>query len=150
LTVMWSAMSLVLEKENKSLEDQLKVSCSAILGKPNIPAKKCLALMKEQITAHVDMGIPEFTASDVYLKIAEALPTDLKIVVNEMDILEKRVRIAALSPTYEDIDKVAKILRSVPCFVKIETGRADKTEKGVKYDLSFDIDCSTIPPPKAG
>ncbi len=150
LTIMWSAMSLVLEKENKNLEAQLKQICSAILGKPNIPAKKCLALMKEQITSHVDMGIPEFSASDVYIKVAEALPPGLNITVSEMDILEKRVRIAAQSPSYEDIDKVTAILRKIPCFIKLETGRTEKTEKGVKYNLSFDIDCSTIAPTKAG
>lgn len=150
LTIMWSALSLVLEKENKGLEDQLKTTCGVILGKPNIPSKKCLAMMKEQIASHVDMGIPEYTASDVYLKLAEVLPSSLKIVINELDILEKRVRIAALSPNYEDIDKITTILRKVPCFIKLETGRTEKTDKGVKYNLSFDLDCSVSTPNKAG
>ncbi len=151
LTIMWSAMSLVLDKENKSLDEQLKQTCSMILRQPNVPAKKCLAMMKEQIASHVDMGIPDFTASDVYVKLA-AIPPSINIVISELDILEKRVRIAASSPNYEDIDKVTAILRKIPCFVKLETGRTEKTDKGVKYNLSFDIDCSTSPatPAKAG
>lgn len=150
LTIMWSAQSLVLEKENKSLEEQLKATCASIIGKPNIPSKKCLALMKEQIASHVDMGIPEFSASDVYLKLAESLPSGLNIVIQELDVLEKRVKIAAQSPTYEDIDKVTAILRKIPCFIKLETGRTEKTDKGVKYNLSFDLDCTTSAPAKAG
>lgn len=145
LTVMWSTMSLVLDKENKSLDEQLKQTCSAILRQPNVPAKKCLAMMKEQITSHVDMGIPDFTASDVYIKLA-TIPTSINVVISELDILEKRVRITAQSPGYEEIDKVTAFLRKIPCFIKLETGRTEKTEKGVKYNLSFDIDCSTPPP----
>lgn len=150
LTILWSAQSLVLEKENKSLEEQLKTTCASIIGKPNIPSKKCLALMKEQIASHVDMGIPEFSASDVYLKLAESLPSGLNIIIQELDIIEKRVKIAAQSPTYEDIDKVTALLRKIPCFIKLETGRTEKTDKGVKYNLSFDLDCTTNVAAKAG
>lgn len=142
LTVMWSAMSLVSQKDNKIVEEQIKSSCAAILGKPNIIGKKCLTMMKEQISSNTDLGIPEFTASDVYLKTAEALPKDIKITVTEMDILEKKVRIAAESPSFEDIDKVAAILSKIPCFVKVEKGPAQQKDKLVKYNLSNDIDCS--------
>ncbi|MCA9507325.1 MAG: pilus assembly protein PilM [Myxococcales bacterium] len=150
LTIMWSAMSLVLDKENKTLTNKLKQTCSAILGKPNVNSKQCLSAMKEQISSHVDFGIPEFSASDVYIKLAESLSPEVKIVINEMDILEKRVRLSAQSPSYEDIDKVTSVLRKAPCFIKLETGRTEKTEKGVKYNISFDLDCSSSSPTKAG
>lgn len=149
-TVMWFAQSLVLGKENNLIDKQITSSCKSILGQANLSGKKCLTLMKEQINSQVDLGIPEFVASDVYLKLVEALPKDVKVILTELDILEKRVRVAAESPTYEDIDKVTNNIRQVPCFIKIETGRTEKTEKGVKYNLSFDIDCNADAAAKVG
>lgn len=145
LALLWAANSMVLDKENKVLEEKLKVTCASILGQSNIPAQKCLAQMKEQINSRNELGIPEFTAADVYLKTAEALPSDVSIVISEMDILENKMRIVAESPSFADIDKVVASLGKVHCFKKVENARAQASGKGVRYNLSSDIDCSATP-----
>lgn len=141
LTILWSASSLVLEKESAYLEHRLKAACSQILGQKNVASKKCLALMKEQISANVDLGVPDFTASDVYLKIAEFLPKDLNITVDELDVSEKKVRISASTASFEDVDKIAANLSKIPCFVSVEKGSAKQTGNLVKVTLSSDLDC---------
>lgn len=105
--------------------------------------------MKEQINTRNELGIPEFTAADVYLKTAEALPSDVNIVISEMDILENKMRIAAESPSFADIDKVVASLSKVHCFKKVENARAQASGKGVRYNLSNDIDCSASAPTPA-
>ena len=144
LTILWSASSLVLEKENSYLEGQLKAICGQILGQKNVSPKRCLAMMKEQISANVDIGIPEFTASDVYLRVAQALQPDIKVTVNELDVLEKKVRIAAETDSFESVDKVVTSLGKMSCFVNVEKGRAQQVSSGVKFNLSADLDCSPV------
>ncbi len=141
LTIMWSASSLVLGKENRHVEGQLKAVCSEILGQKNVVSKKCLAQMKEQIASNVSVGIPEFTASDVYIKTAEFLPKGLNVTVSEMDISEKKVRIVARTTGFEDVDKVFASLTKVPCFVNVEKGRAQQLDGSVEFQLSSDLDC---------
>jgi general secretion pathway protein L len=141
LTILWSASSLVLKKENEHVENSLKNACSDILGQRNIAPKKCLTQMKEQITASVDVGIPNFTASDIYLKMAEVLPKDLNITISELDILEKKVRISAETTSFENIDKIVANLNKISCLINIERGRAQQKDSLVKFNLSGDIEC---------
>jgi|GEM_PF-1606517 len=141
LTLMWSASSLVLEKESKHIENQLKAECLSILGQKNIAPKKCLAQMKEQIASNVDMGIPEFSASDIYVEAAKYLPSDLNVTINEMDISEKKVRLIARASSFEDVDKVVANLAKIPCFVNVEKGRAKQLDGTVEFQLSGDVDC---------
>lgn len=142
LTVMWFASSLVLDKENKHLQSELKNTCAQILGQKNIAAKKCLAQMKEQITANVDLGIPEFAASDVYLKFAELLPKELPITISDLDILEKKVRLTAKTASFEDVDKIYANITKIPCFVNVEKGRAQQDDGQVKFTISSDLECN--------
>ncbi len=142
LTVLWSASSLVLEKENQYIEGRLKTACSQILNQKNIAPKKCLTLMKEQISKQVDFGIPEFTSVDLYLKTAEVLPKELAITMSELDVMEKKVRISAETASFADVDKVVAHLSNIPCLVKIERGRAQQVGNVVKFSLSSDFDCN--------
>ena len=84
--------------------------------------------MKEQISSHIDFGIPDFTATDLYVKLAEFLPKELSITISELDVMEKKVRINAETTSFADVDKVVASLAAVPCLVKLERGRA--TEVG--------------------
>lgn len=142
LTILWSASSLVLDKENQYLDSRLKAACAQILGQKNVAPKKCLTMMKEQISSHTDLGIPEFTASDVYLKTAEFLPKELNITITELDVMEKKVRINADTGNFEDIDKVVSSLSNIPCFFKVEKGRAQQVGNVVKFSLSADFECN--------
>lgn len=141
LTVMWSASSLVLEKESRHIESLLKTVCSEILGQKNVAPKKCLAQMKEQIASNISVGIPEFSASDVYVKAAEFLPKGLNITISELDVSEKKVRITAKTSTFEDVDKVFASLTKIPCFVNVEKGSAKQLDGSVEFHLSSDVDC---------
>ncbi len=142
LIILWSASSLVLEKENQYLEGRLKTACSQILGQKNVAPKKCLTMMKEQISSQIDFGIPEFTATDLYVKTAEALSKELNITVSELDVMEKKFRINAETSSFADVDKVVASLSAIPCLVKIERGRAQQVGNVVKFSVSSDIDCN--------
>lgn len=146
ITIMWSANSLVLQKENSALEQRLKNVCTQILGQANVPAKKCLAMMQEQISTSSEVTLPEYTASDLLLKASELLPKDTKVVFSEFDVSEKKVRIAAEVSSFEDVDKVAINLNKVPCLVNIEKGAAQKKDDIVKVSFSGDIDCNPKQP----
>lgn len=140
LTIMYSAKSLVLDKENKTLEAQIHATCIEILGKSDVSTKKCLSLMKEQISARAEVEIPEFTAADVYLKAAQGLSKDINIIVGELDISEKKVRLTA-ETTYADMDKIVSSWSKIPCFVKVENTGAQPAGNKVKFTLTNDIDC---------
>jgi general secretion pathway protein L len=146
MTVMWSANSLVLQKENSHVEQRLKSVCMQILGQADIAPKKCLAMMQEQIATSTEVGIPEFTASDIYIKTAEMLPKELNVAISEMDVLDKKVRITAEVASFEDVDKVAANLGRIPCLVNIEKGSAQKKDAVVKVNFSSDIDCNPAQP----
>lgn len=146
ITIMWSANSLVLQKENVALEQRLKNVCTQILGQANVPAKKCLAMMQEQISTSSEVTLPEYTASDLLIKASELLPKDTKVVFSEFDVSEKKVRIAAEVSSFEDVDKVAVNLNKVPCLVNIEKGAAQKKDDIVKVSFSGDIDCNPKQP----
>ena len=120
LTILWASNSMVLNKENQVIETKLRSTCATILQQSNLPAKKCLAQMKEQISSRDELGIPDFTAADVYVKIAEGIPTDVNIVISEMEILEKKVRLVAESKNFADIDNVMASIKKIPCFVHVE------------------------------
>ena len=155
LGLMWSASSLVLDKENKAIEAHLKSTCAQILGKGDFPPKKCLAMMREQISARAEVEVPAFTAADAYLKTALGLPKDLAITVSEMDISiatsdkEKgKMRVTAESPSYADIEKVVASWSKIPCFNKVENTGAQPVGGQVKYNLSNDIDCQAARSPE--
>jgi general secretion pathway protein L len=154
LGLMWSASSLVLDKENKAIDAQLKATCMKILGKGDIPAKKCLAMMKEQISARAEVEIPAFTAADAYLKAAQGLPKDLALTVSELDIAiatsdkEKgKIRLTAESPSYADIDNVVANWSKIPCFIEVENTGAQPVGGQVKYTISNKIDCQAVRAP---
>lgn len=142
LILLYSANSMILNKENKHVQAELKRVCTSILRKNNVDSKKCLAMMKEQISTSISVGIPEFSASDVYLKTAEFMPADLKVTFSELDVLEKKVRISAKTTSFEDVDKAVANLKKVPCLRNIEKGRAQQAGESVQFTLSADIDCS--------
>lgn len=142
LTVMWYASSLVLDKESNHLEAELKTVCEGILGQKNVAPKKCLALMKEQITANVDVGIPDFAASDVFIKTAELVPNELKVTFSELDVSEKKVRLIAKTASFEDVDKLHANIKKIPCLVNVEKGKAQQLDGAVEFHLSSDIDCN--------
>lgn len=142
LVILWFAASMILEKENQYAENQLKNTCSQILGQKNVAAKKCLTLMKEQISSNTDLGIPDFTAADVYIKTAEFVPKTINLTITELDVLEKKVRINADTGSFEDVDKVVVAISAIPCFINVEKGRAQQVGTIVKFSLSADLDCN--------
>lgn len=145
-TILWSANSLVLQKESSSLEQRLKSVCTQILGQPNVTPKKCLAMMQEQIDTGNEVSIPEYTASDIYIKSAEMLPKELNVSISELEVLEKKVRITAEVASFEDVDKVAASLGKIPCLINIEKGSAQKKDSVVKVSMSGDVDCNPVAP----
>jgi general secretion pathway protein L len=145
LALMWSSRSLVLDKENKALEAKIHAACAEILNQGSMPAKKCLTLMREQISTRAEVEIPSFTATDAYLRAAQGLAKDLNIVIYDMDISEKKVRVTAEAATYEDIDKIAASWAKIPCFVKVENTGAQPFQGKVKFTLTNDIDCQATP-----
>lgn len=141
MILLWSANSLVLGKENKHIESQLKQVCSSIIGK-NVESKKCLSMMKEQISTSISVGIPEYTASDIYLKAAEFIPSQLNVTVTELDISDKKVRMSAEVPSFTMVDEVEASFKKVPCLRGVEKGRAQQAGSVVKFTVSADIDCN--------
>jgi Tfp pilus assembly PilM family ATPase len=141
--LMWSASSLVLDKENKLMEDKLKKTCETILGSKSVPPKKCLALMKEQTQA--SLGIPQYSAADFYVDLG-TLPTTLEVVVSEMDFSENRVRITGETPTFEKVDEIVASVGKINCVTKAEKqGRTTQLDKGgVKFQMSAEIECTKL------
>lgn len=154
LVILWSSVSMVLKKENEDLNKRLKQVCSEILGQPSPGHKKCLAIMKEQINSSEETSIPDYTASDIFLKLAEVLPKEANMVITELDIMDKKVRIGADVPSFEDVDVLSSYLAKIPCFINLEKGNAQKKDKMVKVSFSADLDCNVketskkINPPK--
>lgn len=143
LTTLWFSIAFVLDKENKVVEGMLKETCNNILGQKDLNATKCLSLMKEQISANTDLGVPEYTASNVYVDLANFIPKEMNLTITELDVQDKKVRIKGETTSFEDVDKLVAQLSKIPCFVRVEKGgRVQMKAKGVDFQLTNDIDCS--------
>lgn len=142
LVILWATSAMMLEKENRIIEAKAKEACSNILGQKNISVSKCLALIKEQINVGINLGVPVYSATNVFIDLAKYIPKDITLTITEMDILENKLKLKGETSNFEDVDKVVGFLQKIPCFSKVEkNGRVVMKGKNVEFSVQNDIDC---------
>ena len=143
MLMIYFSNTWILDKELNIADKKIQESCFSILGKKNQSAQKCLSQIKEQINQNVNLGIPEISSTDLYLKISKELAKEKDVKLEELDIAEKRLRINGETSSYENIEKIVASLQNVSCLRKIEKNNARQMGKNIKFQISSDIECSS-------
>lgn len=142
MIMVYFANTWILDKELTVADKKVQDTCFSILGKKNQSAQKCLSQIKEQINQNINLGIPSITATDLYLKVSNELAKEKDVKLEELDIAEKRLRISGETSSYENIEKIVLNLQNVSCLKKIEKNNARQVGKGIKFQISSDIECN--------
>ena len=142
MIMVYFANTWILDKELTVADKKVQDACFSILGKKNQSAQKCLSQIKEQINQNINLGIPSITATDLYLKVSNELAKEKDVKLEELDIAEKRLRISGETSSYENIEKIVLNLQNVSCLKKIEKNNARQVGKGIKFQISSDIECN--------
>ncbi|MBH1988574.1 MAG: PilN domain-containing protein [Myxococcaceae bacterium] len=117
------------------LEREAKL-CEKVTG-----ANPCLGPMKKMLAQDKQDKIPDKSALDIYVEVSNAIPPNLKLKLSELDIGNKGVRMSGNTADFESVDQIVSTLSQVPCFKKVEKGRARQGESGVHFQISMDYDC---------
>ncbi|MEM7589259.1 MAG: pilus assembly protein PilM [Myxococcota bacterium] len=157
---MWSAVLLALGflysstqafvqgREIVQLRNQRDALCKRILGKEFVSGDACLKKMQAAVAGERETAMPQITATDVYLKLAQSIPDGIPIRIDKLEVTDvtastQLVHIEALSKTFEEVDRTVEALAKNPCFTKVEKGRAAQTKEGVRFQLKMDLGCGS-------
>ena len=128
-------------KELNALLLRESAACERVLGKKVEGGARCLSMMKSQIAGQGGLGIPEYTASDVYLEVARVLPGNVSIKVTEFDVGDSNIKLAGETSSFESVDQIVQALTQARCFINVEKGRAHQSTQVVEFQVSADINC---------
>jgi general secretion pathway protein L len=129
-------------KEAADLKKKELTACQAVIGKKVESGSRCLAMIKDQISGQGNLGIPEFSAADVYLEVARVMPPGVQIKVSDLDISDKTIRLSGETSGFEAVDQIVAGVSMGRCFTNVEKGRARQSQEKVQFQLSIDLDCA--------
>ena len=143
-----STHTFVQGREIIQLRNQRDVLCKRVLGKEFVLGDACLKKIQAAIAEEQKTAMPQISAADVYLKLAQSIPNGIPIRIDKLEVTDvtasmQLVHIEALSKTFEEVDRTVEALTKNPCFTKVEKGRAAQTKDGVRFQLKMDLDCSS-------
>ncbi|MEM7402522.1 MAG: pilus assembly protein PilM [Myxococcota bacterium] len=149
LSLMYSStQAFVQGQEIEQLRSQRDDLCERVLGKQFKSGDGCLKSIQQAIAGERSNMIPQISAADVYIKLAQTISPELPIRIDKLDITDvtsptKSINIEAISKTFEDVDRTVEALSKNPCFTKVEKGRAAQTADGVRFQLKIELECSS-------
>jgi Tfp pilus assembly protein PilN len=101
--------------------------------------------MQETIVGQGDLGIPEWSAADVYLELARTVPTDIKIKITDLDISDLKVRFSAETSSFEAVEQVVAALAQSHCLSKVEKSRTRQTQTGaIQFQINLEVNCGKV------
>lgn len=141
------ARHFVLSRQEAQMAQKQRVLCKSILGQEEESAERCLSLMRQKINpaAGGTAAIPDRSAVDAYIQVAQNMPKDAEVQVESVDITVDRVRLKGETDSFENVDKIVKALEGGKCFQRVEKGPARQQADSVGWSATVDLDCSQAP-----
>lgn len=145
LSFSGAVKGFVLSSEEEGIQEKQVAACKAITGLDNVDsASRCLAIIQERISGQAGFSLPEMSAVDHYLTVAKRLPPTgtMQRKVTELDVNPERVRVQAVVPDFDAVDKVVGGLAGGRCFDELEKGKARNVNGGVEFNVLIRLDCA--------
>lgn len=138
-----AVQAFVLSSEEDDIRQQQLAACKAITGQDIDSSSRCLAIIQERISGQAGFSLPEYSAVDHYLTAAKRLPPvgTLQRKVTELDVNPERMRVLAVVPDFDAVDKVVAGLEGGRCFDSLEKGKARNVNGGVEFNVVVRLDC---------
>lgn len=144
LSFSGAVKGFVLSSEEEEIQEKQLAACKAITGQDIDSSSRCLAIIQERISGQAGFSLPEMSAVDHYLTVAKRLPPPgtMQRKVTELDANPERVRVQAVVPDFDAVDKVVSGLQGGRCFDAIEKGKARNVNSGVEFNVLIRLDCA--------
>jgi general secretion pathway protein L len=141
------ARHFVISRQEAQVAQKQRDLCKSILNQDIDSADRCLAIMREKINpaAAGTQVIPERSALDAYIQVAQHLPKEVTLKVESLDITPDKLRIKGRTDGFENVDKIVKALESGKCFRHVEKGPARQEGDKVSWTANVDLDCTGAP-----
>jgi Tfp pilus assembly PilM family ATPase len=136
LVVNYGTRRYFLSASIDNLKRDEKSLCKKVTG-----IEACLSVMKKALAKNKQDKIPDMSALDIYLEVSNALPTNIKAKLTDLDIGNNSVRLSGDTADFESVDLLVAALSKARCFKNVEKGRARQTQSGVNFQISMDVDC---------
>ncbi len=133
---------LSLRSTDETLDERIRETTQAILGKPYDNIGKARAIIRERISPDSN-PLPSVTALDSLTEIHLLIPKDIRIRMRDINISPKRIRIEGFTDGFESVEKIKAAMEANECFKEVRTGRTRKTkdEDEVEFELTIVNGC---------
>ncbi len=131
-----------LRSTEKALDERIRETTRAILGKPYDNIEKARAIIREKISPDSN-PLPSVTALDSLFEIHNRIPAEIKIRMRDINISPKRIRVEGFTDGFESVEKIKSAIEGNECFEEVRTGKTRKTkdETEVEFELTIVNGC---------
>jgi general secretion pathway protein L len=140
-TIYGSTALARLNKQEESLQAQLKSATTELFGEPRMDAKAVSTLLKKGFRE--DMApLPKATAYDLLGEISKRIPSSIALDVTDLDIRPKKTTIRGTIDSAASVDEVVGQLKQIDCFEEIGKGPITEVSGGNKqFILNISSKC---------
>jgi general secretion pathway protein L len=130
-----------LNKQEESLQAQLKLATTELFGEPRMDAKAVSTLLKKGFRE--DMApLPKATAYDLLGGLSKRIPSSITVDITDLDIRPKKVTIRGTIDSAASVDEVVSQLKQIDCFEEIGKGPITEVSGGSKqFILNISSKC---------
>jgi type IV pilus assembly protein PilM len=131
-----------LRSTDKTLDQRIRETTQAVLGKPYDNIEQALAIIREKTSPEAD-PLPRSTALDSLATFHEKVPKELKVRLRDINISPTRIRIEGFTDTFDSVEKIKAAMEQVECFTEVKTGKTRRTrdETEVEFELTIASGC---------
>jgi general secretion pathway protein L len=124
---------------DQTLDERIKETTQAILGKPYDNVDKALAIINEKINPEETASLPHSTALDGLFEVHNRIPKELKVRFKDINISPARIRVEGFTDTFDSVEKIKAALQEHECFTEVKPGRTRRTrnEDEVEFELTI-------------
>jgi general secretion pathway protein L len=133
----------VLSIELHALQKQLGDVTEQMFGERTEDTGRAKELVDEHTGLSEEDPMPRADGFDVMVRLSEAIPSDLKHDVEELNVQKNRVTMRGVVDTPADADKVREALMKQRCFTDVKMGgsNAQPGTNRQKYNIEWEIRC---------
>lgn len=124
---------------DQTLDDRIKETTQAILGKPYENVDKALAIINEKINPEETATLPQATALDGLFEVHDRIPKELKVRFKDINISPARIRVEGYTDTFDSVEKIKAAIQKYECFTEVKTGRTRRTRNDDEVEFELTI-----------
>ena len=132
-----------LDREQKSLTDQLEASSQQILGKGVTDPSEALELLARKKALEESDPMPHMDAFDVIVALSKAVPEKITHDIDEFDMQREHVKMTGIVGSAEEAQMIASNLKEMRCLQDVRLSKVVQVvnSEKQKYGLEWDVRC---------